>query len=301
MKDISHCGFLNVRKPRGMTSSDVVEVVRQILGVNAGHAGTLDPQAEGVLVLGLGPARKFIRYMQTDKEYETLMRLGQESDTLDMDGHLTPERPVEATPEAIREAGQSLVGNLELPVPVYSAVHVGGQRLYKLARAGEAVTPPVRPMTVYTLTVTEIALPQVRFTVSCAGGVYVRALTAEWGRQLGCGAVCERLVRTRSGGFMLDHAVTLEDLRRRAEMGQLNEVILPIGEALAHLPEASFDNPMALRLQKGQAVPAPAGFAATLGQRARLARPGGEMIGIGRVIAGPVDPLVLQPERMLPS
>src|SRR6476660_6067642 len=180
MKDSGLAGFLNIRKPRKMTSSDVVEAVRAALGANAGHAGTLDPGAEGVLVLGVGAARKLIPYLRGDKEYEAVMRLGQTSDTLDLDGTLTEPQPVTTEPGAIRTCGESLIGEPALPVPHYSAVHIGGRRMHEMARAGETIVAPVRPMRVFDINIIEIAVPQVRFLVTCAAGTYVRSLVAEW-------------------------------------------------------------------------------------------------------------------------
>ncbi len=306
MSKNSYCGFLNIRKPRKMTSNDVVEKVRHTLGVNAGHTGTLDPQAEGVLVLGLGPARKFIAYMRTDKEYEGVMRLGQESDTLDIDGQLTSPVPVTASPDDVRAETDKLTGHLELPVPVYSAIHVGGRRLYEIARAGEEVTPPIRAMRIFSLDVIEISLPQVRFQVSCAGGTYIRSLTAEWGRRLGCGAVLERLVRTRSGNCTIGDSTTLEELATLAKAGRAEEVIVNLNDALAHLPSVSLDGPSALRLRHGQTVPAPAGFAAQSGQMVRLnarkeesAVAAEDLIGIGCATEDKDGLFTLRPERMM--
>ncbi|MEK7767238.1 MAG: tRNA pseudouridine(55) synthase TruB, partial [bacterium] len=199
-------GFLVVWKPKGPTSHDVVERVRLALGVRAGHAGTLDPAAEGVLVLGLGEARKFIRWLRDDKEYEGELRLGQESDTLDLEGTLSPPVPVTATPAEIRAAGAGLAGEITLPVPAYSAVQVGGRRLHEAARAGEAVAAPLRTFHVTALEILEVESPLVRFRVACAAGTYVRSLAAEWGRRLGCGAVLTALVRTRAGIFRLEDA-----------------------------------------------------------------------------------------------
>jgi tRNA pseudouridine55 synthase len=292
-------GFLNVRKPGGMTSNDVVEQVRRILSMNLGHAGTLDPMAEGVLVLGLGAARKFIAWLESGKEYEAVMRLGAETDTLDVEGRITQERPVECTPEAVREAVEGLTGDPVLPVPAYSAVHSGGRRLYEIARSGDPVPAMTRTMRVYSITVTNIVLPRVEFRISCAAGTYVRAVSAEWGRRLGCGAVLETLVRTRSGAFGIADSLSLERVRELAESAGVSPV--PIGRALAHLPGSVFPPASAARLMQGQTVPAPAGFSAPEGAAVRLAGEDGEFLGIGAVCAGGEHGIVLRPVRMLPA
>jgi len=292
-------GFLNVRKPSGMTSSDVVEEVRRILSVNLGHAGTLDPMAEGVLVLGLGSARKFIAWLENGKEYEAVMRLGATSDTLDAEGRITAEQPVTCSPEAVKEAVAGLVGDPVLPVPAYSAVHAGGRRLYEIARSGDPVPAKTRTMRVYSITVTNIVSPLVEFRISCATGTYVRAVSAEWGKRLGCGAVLVKLTRTRSGAFGIADSLSLERLRELATRGQVAPT--PIGRALGHLPGAAFAPDPAARLLMGQAVPAPAGFSAPEGEAVRLTGEDGEFLGIGTVGAGREHLIVLRPVRMLPA
>jgi tRNA pseudouridine55 synthase len=213
-----------------------------------------------------------------------------------------PRRPVTASPDKIRETGADLVGTIDLAVPVYSAVHVGGRRLYELARSGVPVSPPVRPAVIHALEILEICLPphdrasRVRFRVRCAPGTYVRALTAEWGRRLECGAVLERLTRTRSGPFAIERAITLDKLRELAGTDGVRGVIVPADDALAHLPRASFDDSGARRLRQGQAVPAPGGFEA--GSLVRLVLADG-LIGVGRVDSDGKHPIVLRPERMI--
>jgi len=297
MKNSGLSGFLNIRKKRKMTSSDVVEAVRASIGANAGHAGTLDPGAEGVLVLGVGAARKLIPYLRGDKEYEAVMRLGQESDTLDLDGTLTVAREVTTEPGAIRACGETLIGEPLLPVPLYSAVHVAGRRLHEMARAGTPVAPPVRAMRVFDINIIEINVPQVRFLVTCAAGTYVRSIVAEWGRLLGCGALLERLVRTRSGPLTVEEAVDLETLDHLARAGRAAEALVPAAVVLGHLPEARCADPEADRLRNGQPVAAPAG---SIPGMVRLTRDGGGLFGIGRVEPDADGTSVLRPERILP-
>ncbi len=288
-------GFLNVAKPGDMTSSDVVEEVRRALSCRAGHAGTLDPMARGVLVLGIGEARKFIRFLEDDKEYEAVMRLGRESDSLDADGTLSEQKPVTVTPGEIAGLAAELVGEIELPVPLYSAVHVKGRRLHELAREGHDVAAPLRKSVVHALTVLEITLPDVRFRLACSGGTYVRSIAAEWGRRLGPGAYLAELVRTRVGRFPLADALPLEDIPARAREGGIEKALLPARDALAHLPAV----PCAAGTLHGRPMPVPPDLGAGSGSPVRLIGPGGSLAGIGRVTAGRDGELEIRPERML--
>jgi len=292
------CGFLNVNKPAGPTSNDIVEDIRGVLGARCGHAGTLDPRAEGVLVLGVGEARKFITYLNHDKEYEAVMRLGQESTTIDLAGELSPPRPVTATPEEIRAAGTGLAGELELPVPAFSAVHVDGKRLYELARAGAAVNPPVRKCTVRALEVVSIDIPRVRFRVSCTGGTYVRSIVAEWGRQMGCGALLETLVRTRSGPFTIADSRTPEEIRALAGKGAGADALVPLARGLAELLPVEFDEAGLASLRHGRNTPVAPG-AANPGALVLLTGAGGGIIGVGRIISGDSGALAAVPERLI--
>ena len=290
-------GFVNCLKPAGMTSNDVVEEVRRILGTNLGHAGTLDPAATGVLVLGVGSARRFISLLKDDKEYECVMRLGVETDTLDMEGTVTAERPVTVTADEVRAAAAGLVGEVSLPVPAFSAVHVGGRRLYEMARSGVAVVPPVRTSRIDALEVLDLPLPLVRFRLACSGGTYVRSIAAEWGTRLGCGAVVVSLSRTRSGDFPFRDSLSLEALRALVAAGTLSTAMVPCSRALAHLPEAVLDDEGAGRLRMGQQVPVPPGMAVPPGTPVRVSRRGGGMVGIAEAAEGGA---ALKPKRMLP-
>jgi len=275
-------GFLNVNKPAGMTSSDVVEKVRGILEVRGGHGGTLDPAAEGVLVIGVGDARKFLSYLDDEKEYEGLMRLGRESSTGDGEGVLSEERPVEAGVAEITAAAAGLIGFLDLPVPAYSAVHVGGRRLYEMARAGRPVEPPVRRMHIKSLEILEIQSPLVRFSMTCAAGVYVRSVVLEWGRLLGCGAYIEKLTRTRSGIFSLTRAAALKTIEEKSRAGEAGELVIPAFDALSHLPAALLSENEAAMIRHGREVDAPADLGTRDGL-VRMALAGGGMLGVGQL------------------
>jgi len=294
-----HSGFVNCLKPAGMTSNDVVEEARRIFATNLGHAGTLDPAATGVLVLGVGAARRFINLLRDDKEYESVMRLGVESDTLDMEGRVTAERPVTVTADEVRAAATGLTGEVSLPVPAFSAVHVGGRRLYEMARSGVTVVPPIRVSRVDALDVLEAALPLVRFRLACSAGTYVRSIAAEWGRRLGCGAVVVSLTRTRSGDFPIRDSLALEAFRDMVAAGRITDALIPCSRALAHLPEAGLDDEGAARARMGQEVPAPAGSSFPPGAAVRLVRRGGGLIGMAEAVGGDGPERRLKPKRML--
>lgn len=318
MNETALSGFLNLRKPVGPTSNDMVEEMRKVLGTNCGHAGTLDPKAEGVLVLGVGPMRKFIQYLDHRKCYEGVVLLGRESTTLDMEGELTPPKALTCGAEEAAEAGRSLVGTLELPVPVFSAVHVDGQRSYQLAREGKTVEQPVRKCTVEALGIISVDLPRIRFSVTCSGGTYVRALAAEWGRRLKCGGLLESLVRTRSGPFPIETSYSLETVKREAGMGRTAELLVVPEAGLAPLPACGFDGEAARLLRYGRSAPMPP--LATPPARPGEPRyyspvslePGdqfiimlreGGFLGVGRAEPDPASPgsLLAMPERLMPE
>ncbi len=232
-------GVLNINKPAGMTSHDVVDAVRKILGVRrVGHTGTLDPQATGVLPLCVGRATRIAQYLtQADKEYVMTLRLGVTTDTLDAAGKETG-RVAELTVR--REDFEAMlprfVGEIEQVPPLFSAKKYHGERLYRLARRGEQVErQPVR-VRIHALEMLEFAPPLVTLRMSCSKGTYARSLCDDLGRALGCGGHLHALTRTRSGRFGMEGILTLEDLEQRVREQRLGEVLMPIADALAHLP-----------------------------------------------------------------
>jgi tRNA pseudouridine55 synthase len=232
-------GVLNVDKPAGMTSHDVVDAVRRLLGVQrVGHTGTLDPQATGVLPLCVGRATRIAQFLtQADKEYLMTLRLGITTDTLDAAGKETGRAdPTGVTREALEALLPRFTGEIQQVPPIYSAKKFKGERMYRLARRGEDVPRDPVPVRVYSLTLLEFASPLARLKVHCSKGTYARTLCDDIGRVLGCGGHLQDLVRTRSGRFALEAAVGLEALERCVAEGRLGEVLLPMAEALSHLP-----------------------------------------------------------------
>jgi tRNA pseudouridine55 synthase len=205
-----------VDKPRGCTSHDVVARVRRVLsGAKVGHAGTLDPDATGVLVICVGKATKISSFlMESAKEYRGRGRLGASTDTQDATGTVVEAKPVTVTGDELRAACTAFVGELEQVPPMYSAVKVDGQRLYRLARKGVEVERKARLVHIYDFRFLSYTEPFGRFEVSCTKGTYVRSLAHDMGEKVGCGAHLSGLRRSVSGSFDVANAVQFEDLMR---------------------------------------------------------------------------------------
>ncbi len=221
-------GILVVDKGKGMTSHDVVDLVRKKFGIKkVGHAGTLDPNATGVLILLLGGATKLSsRFLEQDKEYEAVMKLGEKTDSGDCDGKVIKTGEIDVSKKEIKDAIAGFEGEIEQTPPMVSAKKVKGKRLYKLARKGLEVKRDPKKIVIKKIKVKDIDLPFVGFSVACSKGTYIRQLADDIGEKLGCGAHLTELRRTRSGSFSLEQAVALQDLLTLN--GKLNESILRI-------------------------------------------------------------------------
>jgi tRNA pseudouridine55 synthase len=209
-------GVLLVDKPKGWTSFDVVNMVRNRFNVpKVGHCGTLDPAASGLIVLMLGKFTKLSqKFSGEDKVYLSDMLLGTETDSQDMDGEIVAENDYsQVTEEQVREVLASFVGEQEQVPPMFSAKKQDGKRLYKLARQGVEVEREAKPINIESIEVDEIDIPHVKFTVKCSKGTYIRTLCYDMGKELGCGAVLFDLRRTLSGKFDLQDAVDIETLK----------------------------------------------------------------------------------------
>jgi tRNA pseudouridine55 synthase len=231
-------GILNIYKEAGYTSHDVVAKLRGICGQKRiGHTGTLDPEATGVLPVALGNATGLCGLLtEQDKEYVAVLRLGVATDTQDLSGRILRERPVAVGEEEFRAAAAQFQGEYRQVPPMYSALKIGGKKLYELARAGKEVERRPRPVTVYWLEILEIALPEARIKVSCSKGTYIRTLCADIGEKLGCGAAMASLERTKAGRFGGETAVTLGDARKLAGEGRLEEILWPADAFFADCP-----------------------------------------------------------------
>jgi tRNA pseudouridine55 synthase len=226
-------GVLVVDKPAGRTSHDVVDHVRRSLQVRrAGHTGTLDPFATGVLPICLGKAARLARFLsEGEKEYRATVRLGFATSTDDLEGEpLGPATDVAVDPAAVHEACAALTGEqLQMP-PAFSAKRIGGRRLYELARRGERIEPRPVPVTVHALEVLGLAGDRLEIDVRCSRGTYVRALARDLGARLGCGGHLVALRRVRSGDFGLEHAVSWEGVPEASDR------VLPLRSLLPTMP-----------------------------------------------------------------
>jgi tRNA pseudouridine55 synthase len=221
-------GVLLVDKAAGMTSHDVVAIVRRRLQMKkVGHCGTLDPIATGLLLLTLGRGTKIQDLlMSEDKEYSGTMILGTTTDTQDSAGNVTQERPVPPLDEAtLRAAFEKFSGDFYQMPPMVSAIKQGGVPLYKLARQGKTVEREPRLVHVYRHSIDRIALPEIDFTVVCSKGFYVRTYAHDIGETLGCGAHLKNLRRTKSGRFRVDGAITVDELKNSEPVDILPRIL----------------------------------------------------------------------------
>ena len=256
-------GFVLVDKPAGWTSHDVVDKARSIFGVKKiGHAGTLDPMATGLLVLGIGRATRLLRFV-TDlpKEYEAVVRFGVATDTLDADGKVLERRPMEIEEENVTGLLPWFTGTILQTPPMVSAVKIGGKRLHDLARKGQEVERPPRSVHVYGLRLMGFEpgpFPTAYILVECGRGVYVRVLADDIARALGGRAHLTSLRRSASGHMRIDDAWSIEALARLGGRGELPLVMLPPGEVLRHLTRVNVDDERAAMVRNGRRIPAPA-------------------------------------------
>ena len=250
-------GVLNVSKPAGWTSHDVVAKIRRLLQVRkVGHAGTLDPEATGVLPVLLGQGTRLSAFLvHWDKEYEAVLRLGQETTTQDATGEIMRDCSIQGLrPETIHAAVAQFQGEQQQVPPMYSAVKMGGQPLYKAARAGKTVDRQARPITIYHIEVRAMALPYVTLWVHCSKGTYIRTLCADIGQVLGVGGHLSQLTRVRVGPLPLDRAWPLGEIGRGDDLVKNPGVFLDLDEALAHLPAVIVDPAMVGKVLNGSPV-----------------------------------------------
>jgi len=250
-------GVVNINKPSGVTSHDVVQMARRMLKEKRiGHTGTLDPLATGVLVLCIGKATRIAQYLEAGKkEYRAEMRLGVTTDTLDADGRVLETRTYKPPDRAaILDVVHRFTGTIMQSPPAFSAVKIAGTPSYKLARQGKALPNKARPATIHNIDLTAFEDPFVRLTVQCAKGVYIRSLCADMGDALHAGAHLTRLQRTRSGRFGIDKAVTMEALAGMIDAGTSESVVTSMDEALADFPSIALADADAGKVLHGNRV-----------------------------------------------
>ncbi|MBA1333909.1 MAG: tRNA pseudouridine(55) synthase [Firmicutes bacterium] len=234
-------GYINLLKPIGPSSFQAVQEIRRILGEKkVGHTGTLDPGAAGVLPLCIGKATKAIPYLNDDfKSYRAEITFGITTDTQDIYGTILRERKVRLDEKEIEQLLHSFRGKIIQVPPMFSALKVKGRKLYELAREGMEVDRKPREICIESIELVEMVAPdKALFDVRCSKGTYIRALCHDIGEKAGCGAVMSYLVRTSSGGFHMDSAVTIEEVVKAKHSGCINSVLLPVDHALFHLDKA---------------------------------------------------------------
>jgi tRNA pseudouridine55 synthase len=282
-------GFLNIDKPSGPTSHDIVARVRRRVGrkIKVGHAGTLDPFATGVLVVCVGPATRLASFVQAaPKRYRAEMVLGATSTTDDRDGRIA--RTLGAAPpaeQAVRQAIGRFVGKIQQVPPAHSAVHVDGQRAYKLARAGQEVEIPAREVHVHSIDLLAYEFPHLALDVKCGSGTYIRALGRDIGEALGVGGYCWALERTAVGVF------TVEEARSTEELDPARDLLGPL-LALEDLPKITLSEDDLRRIRMGQRVGLEREVAS--GQAALLDA-AGTLVALGEVLP---DGRTLQPAKV---
>jgi tRNA pseudouridine55 synthase len=250
-------GVLVVDKPVGLTSHDVVQIVRKGTNIRrAGHTDTLDPRASGVLVILIGPAVRLSEYVSaTDKRYQAVVRLGVSTDTYDADGQIEQTSAVEVSETQFESVLKNFIGEIEQVPPPYSAVKVKGRRAYEMAREGEEVDLTPRKIQVYNLELLEWAPPEAVIDVYCSSGTYVRSLANDLGQSLGCGAHLVGLRRTKSGRFTLRDAVPLRKLREQFENGTWYQLLIPAAEALSDWPAIELTTEEVEAIRHGHRIP----------------------------------------------
>jgi tRNA pseudouridine55 synthase len=248
-------GLLIVDKPEGLTSLEVVREVKRRLGVRkAGHLGTLDPFATGVLPVAINEGTKLVPFIgEESKEYEAVLKMGEETTTDDLTGKVISRKPWEqVSSEMIHTAFRSFLGKIRQIPPMYSAVKMNGKPLYRLARKGIEVERKEREVEILNIHIEEVQPPKVRFSVSCSKGTYIRSLAKDIGRKIGCGAHLTQLRRVRSGPFTLEKAISWERLKNFSKTENLSPWLVSLREALSCLPEVIGDERLVKKIRLGK-------------------------------------------------
>lgn len=249
-------GIILVDKPQDWTSHDVVAKLRGVLHERRiGHSGTLDPLATGLLVVFVGRATRAVEFAEADsKEYLAGLRLGVSTDTQDITGNIVAESAALPDEAALREAIGRFIGDVEQIPPMYSAIKIGGKKLYELARRGESVERAPRKITVSAIDIAGRDGDDYILNISCSKGTYVRTLCSDIGEALGCGACMSSLRRTRAGVFSVDDAHSLADIEAAVREGRLSDIILPVDTLFASFPKLTVSQSAAKRLKNGNII-----------------------------------------------
>lgn len=290
-RDVS--GVLLLDKPVGITSNTALQIAKRLYrAAKAGHTGTLDPMASGLLPLCLGEATKFAQYpTDADKTYEVVIKLGETTDTGDADGQILSQRPVAVSRADIERVVSQFTGPIMQTPPMYSALKHQGQALYKYARKGIEIERAPRAVTLHQIELLGFDVETLSIRAHCSKGTYIRVLAEDIGEQLGCGAHLIGLRRTQVGAFNLTEAITLDALEALPET-ERDSKLLPPDSLVASLPEIALDQDAAYYLRQGQAIWLPK---LPLHQRFRIYDEKHVFIGVGEV----GDEGKLQPSRLL--
>lgn len=287
-------GVLLLDKPTGMTSNAALQKVRWLFNAaKAGHTGTLDPMATGLLPICLGEATKFAgELLNADKAYRATLRLGVTTETADAEGRVIETRPVMAGEPELRAILPEFLGQIEQIPPMYSALKRDGKPLYEYARQGIEVERQPRRVTIHRLELVSFSGNEAVIDVDCSKGTYVRTLAADIGERLGCGAHLTALRRTRIGGLCLPRATMLDRMESLSQ-NELDRLLMPADALLGDLPSAYLDGEQTRRIRHGQRIR----WEGTAGQKFRLFTVAGGFLGIGSIGEGSC----LSPVRLVQS
>lgn len=276
-------GILLIDKPHGMTSNQALQRAKRLLqACKAGHTGSLDPIATGLLPLCFGEATKVSQFMlDADKQYWVRIKLGEETTTYDIEGEVVARAPVKVDRRQIETALKSFTGTISQLPPMYSAVKQGGQALYKLAREGKEVERQSREVTVYRIDLLDFDGEYVELEILCSKGTYVRTIAHDLGQQLGCGAHVAELRRLGVGDFRIDEAISLDEIEDLQSPEECERVLLPVDEALLGLPDVTLTSLATHYLLQGQPVTARHGQEPGL---VRLYNEQNAFLGMGEVL-----------------
>lgn len=300
-------GVLNLNKPIGPTSHDMVARLRRITGEKRiGHTGTLDPGASGVMVICLGKATRIVEYLtEWKKRYRAEVVFGKDTDTEDASGTVTQVRECSnLILSDIERVLPAFIGDIMQIPPMMSAIHHKGKRLYELARAGEIVEREPRPVTIHSIELLDFQPgddPRAILDVECSKGTYIRTLCSDIGKALGCGAHMGSLLRTSVGGFTLDSAVTLDDVECHASDGTIMDILVGINDAIDTMPAIIVSEDDASKIANGVKLDAGGLFdKATFQSDApvRIIDAAGSLIAIGRFVSNDGCPMILKPDKV---
>lgn len=276
-------GILLIDKPHGMTSNQVLQQVKRTLqACKAGHTGSLDPIATGLLPLCFGEATKVSQFMlDADKLYWVRIKLGEETTTYDIEGEVVNTAPVNVDRRQVEKALKSFTGTISQLPPMYSAVKQGGQALYKLAREGKEVERKPREVTVYRIDLLNFDRETIELEILCSKGTYVRTIAHDLGQMLGCGAHVVELRRLGVGDFGIEEAVSMEEIEDLQSLEDCEQLLLPVDEALQGLPDVTLTSLATHYLLQGQPVTARHGQEPGL---VRLYNENNAFLGMGEVL-----------------